>query len=72
MSPNPHPCGVLLFILVGLSALFNSSASGIEANQSAWLSVDASQASARKMPETMFGISFEVSSVEKVCYCLVG
>ncbi|CDP14338.1 unnamed protein product [Coffea canephora] len=59
MSSSPQPCGVLLFFLVVLCASFNSSATGIEANQSAWLSVDAAQASARKIPETMFGISFE-------------
>ncbi|KAL3534085.1 hypothetical protein ACH5RR_002546 [Cinchona calisaya] len=59
MSSSPRPCDGLLFFLVVLCVSFNGSATGTEANQSAWLSVDASQASARKIPKTMFGISFE-------------
>lgn len=48
----------LVFFL--LSFLLFSPATAILANQSAWLYVDASPASATNIPETMFGISFEV------------
>ncbi|XP_019245489.1 PREDICTED: alpha-L-arabinofuranosidase 1-like isoform X1 [Nicotiana attenuata] len=50
---------VLLLILCGLSALCQCSATGVEANQTAVLFVNASEASARKIPDTLFGIFFE-------------
>lgn len=68
MGSNHHPCGVKLFLVVLLCASFNSSATGIQANQSAWLSVDASETSARKIPKTMFGISFEVSPTNGIVW----
>lgn len=47
-------------VLVLLSALHQSSADGLEANQTVSLSVYAAEASAKKIPETLFGIFFEV------------
>ncbi|CAI9101052.1 OLC1v1038287C1 [Oldenlandia corymbosa var. corymbosa] len=61
-SPQDHPCGVQLFVivLVLLCACFNGFAAfDIEANQSAWLSIDASPSSAKRISKAMFGISFE-------------
>lgn len=51
---------VVLAFHVVLSVLYRCSATGIDANQTAWLFVNASEASARKIPETLFGIFFEV------------
>lgn len=48
----------LFFFL--LTSLLFSPATAILPNQSAWLYVDASPASATNIPDTMFGISFEV------------
>ncbi|KAL8489175.1 hypothetical protein ACS0TY_025173 [Phlomoides rotata] len=45
--------------LVLLSALHQSSADGLEANQTVSLFVNAAEASAKKIPETLFGIFFE-------------
>ncbi|KAI5671790.1 hypothetical protein M9H77_12154 [Catharanthus roseus] len=59
MGSVHHVRGAALFLYFLLWTSFNSSAAEIDLNQSAWLSVDASQASARKISETMFGISFE-------------
>ncbi|NP_001233925.2 alpha-L-arabinofuranosidase precursor [Solanum lycopersicum] len=50
---------VLLLVLFGLSALCQCSATGVEANQTAVLLVNASEASARRIPDTLFGIFFE-------------
>ncbi|KAK4404686.1 Alpha-L-arabinofuranosidase 1 [Sesamum angolense] len=50
---------ILLFFFILLSALYQSSATGIGANQTILLFVNASEASAKKIPETLFGIFFE-------------
>ncbi|XP_051149160.1 alpha-L-arabinofuranosidase 1-like [Andrographis paniculata] len=49
----------LLVCLILLSASCKSSAARIEANQTVALLVNASKASAKKIPETLFGIFFE-------------
>lgn len=49
-----------IFFLIVLSALHQSSADGLEANQTVSLLVNAAEASAKKIPETLFGIFFEV------------
>lgn len=51
---------ILFFFFIVLSAFCQSSADGIEADQPVALFVNASQASAKKIPETLFGIFFEV------------
>ena len=56
-------CNVILlhiFIVIGLA--FQCSAIQADANQTATLLVDASDASGRKIPDTFFGIFFEVSN----------
>ncbi|KAK6147804.1 hypothetical protein DH2020_018716 [Rehmannia glutinosa] len=50
---------ILLFFFIVLSAFYQSSATGIEANQTVALFINASEASAKKIPETLFGIFFE-------------
>ncbi|KAK4412767.1 Alpha-L-arabinofuranosidase 1 [Sesamum alatum] len=50
---------MLLFFFILLSASYQSSATGIGANQTISLFVNASEASAKKIPETLFGIFFE-------------
>ncbi|KAL2501998.1 Alpha-L-arabinofuranosidase 1 [Forsythia ovata] len=59
MEATCSPCGLLLFFFIGLYASFQCCATKIDANQTAWLFVNASQMSATKIPQTMFGISFE-------------
>lgn len=46
---------------IGLYALYQCSAIEVDKNQTAWLYVNASQASARKIPKTLFGVFFEVN-----------
>lgn len=48
-----------IFLLFALPWCF---AHGLEANQSALLTVDASPQSGQKIPDTLFGIFFEVSN----------
>lgn len=60
---------VLLLVLFGLSALCQCSATGVEANQTAVLLVNASEASARRIPDTLFGIFFEVSLIFGCSIC---
>ncbi|PIN18867.1 Non-reducing end alpha-L-arabinofuranosidase [Handroanthus impetiginosus] len=50
---------IMLFFVILLSVFYQPSATGIEANQTVGLFIDASEASAKKIPETMFGIFFE-------------
>ncbi|KAL3632611.1 aspartate-semialdehyde dehydrogenase-like protein [Castilleja foliolosa] len=51
---------IFIFFLIVLSAFYQySSANGIEANQTVALFINASQASTKKIPETLFGIFFE-------------
>ncbi|KAL3819656.1 hypothetical protein ACJIZ3_005561 [Penstemon smallii] len=50
---------IFLFFLIVLSALYQSSATGIEANQTVALFVNASKPSTKHIPETLFGIFFE-------------
>ncbi|KAL2232930.1 UNVERIFIED_CONTAM: hypothetical protein Sindi_1473000, partial [Sesamum indicum] len=45
---------ILLFFFILLSALYQSCATGIGANQTISLFVNASEASAKKIPETLF------------------
>lgn len=57
ISPWPR---ILLFIFIALSACYLSSADESEADQPIALYVNASEASAKKIPKTLFGIFFEV------------
>ncbi|KAG5552736.1 hypothetical protein RHGRI_010739 [Rhododendron griersonianum] len=50
---------VILGFLIGLCVLYQCSAFEVDTNQTAWLFVNASEASGRKIPETLFGIFFE-------------
>ncbi|KAK6120424.1 hypothetical protein DH2020_045838 [Rehmannia glutinosa] len=50
---------ILLLFYIVLSAFYQSSATGIEANQTVALFINASEASAKKDTETLFGIFFE-------------
>ncbi|GFQ02647.1 alpha-l-arabinofuranosidase 1 [Phtheirospermum japonicum] len=51
---------ILLFFFIVLSAFYQySSANGIEANQTVALFINASEASTKKIPGTLFGIFFE-------------
>lgn len=55
-------CSSLLFLFLFLCSLYQSSAIEIEANQTVALLVNSSEASSKKIPETLFGIFFEVIS----------
>lgn len=55
---NLWPRTIFFFFIV-LSAFYQSSADGIEADQPVALYVNASKASAKKIPKTLFGIFFE-------------
>ncbi|XP_009804378.1 alpha-L-arabinofuranosidase 1-like isoform X1 [Nicotiana sylvestris] len=59
MDSSRSLCCILLLVLFGISVQYQCSASGIDANETALLLVNASEASARKMPDTLFGIFFE-------------
>ncbi|XP_055808624.1 alpha-L-arabinofuranosidase 1-like [Solanum dulcamara] len=59
MDSSCSLCCILLLALFGISNQYQCSASGIDADQTALLLVNASEASARKMPDTLFGIFFE-------------
>ncbi|OIT36342.1 PREDICTED: alpha-L-arabinofuranosidase 1-like [Nicotiana attenuata] len=59
MDSSRSLCRILLLVLFGISLQYQCSASGIDANETALLLVNASEASARKMPDTLFGIFFE-------------
>ncbi|KAI3444257.1 hypothetical protein Pfo_000922 [Paulownia fortunei] len=50
---------ILLFFFIVLSAFYQSSAIGIEANQTVALFINASEASTKTIPNTLFGIFFE-------------
>lgn len=50
----------LLLLFVAASCVYQSSALHAAKNQTAWLTVDASEGSGRLIPETLFGIFFEV------------
>ncbi|XP_021900939.1 LOW QUALITY PROTEIN: alpha-L-arabinofuranosidase 1-like [Carica papaya] len=49
----------LLLLFVAASCVYQSSALHAAKNQTAWLTVDASEGSGRLIPETLFGIFFE-------------
>jgi hypothetical protein len=51
---------LLLYFFVGNFFVPQCFANGVDANQTAWLFVNASDASARPIPKTLFGIFFEV------------
>lgn len=61
MGSSQGPCSVLVCILVGLCAFYPCSGTGTGTNITAQLFVNASKESARTIPETLFGIFFEVS-----------
>ncbi|XP_062166491.1 alpha-L-arabinofuranosidase 1-like [Alnus glutinosa] len=50
---------LLLYFFVGNFFVPQCFANGVDASQTAWLSVNASDASARPIPKTLFGIFFE-------------
>ncbi|KAL0282014.1 UNVERIFIED_CONTAM: Alpha-L-arabinofuranosidase 1 [Sesamum angustifolium] len=52
-------CKLLLFFLLVFCTSYPCCATGINADQTAWLSVNVSENPPRKIPKTMFGISFE-------------
>ncbi|KAL0316706.1 UNVERIFIED_CONTAM: Alpha-L-arabinofuranosidase 1 [Sesamum radiatum] len=52
-------CKLLLFFLLVFCTSYQCCATGINADQTAWLSVNVSENPPRKIPKTMFGISFE-------------
>lgn len=62
MGSNCAPYRVLLLFFTGFCALCQCSAE-LHADQTALLFVNASEASARKIPKTLFGLFFEVSLV---------
>ncbi|XP_077241516.1 alpha-L-arabinofuranosidase 1-like [Tasmannia lanceolata] len=51
--------GTLFYVLFVLCVVYQSFASGLEVNQTAYLMVDASPQSSRPIPKTLFGIFFE-------------
>lgn len=57
-SVLPHS-SILLFFLVASCILYQSYAYADNSNETAWLLVDASEGSARKIPQTLFGVFFE-------------
>ncbi|KAK3012089.1 hypothetical protein RJ639_012722 [Escallonia herrerae] len=59
MGSSKAPCNVLLVFAFGLCTLYRCSAVEVDADQTAWLVVNASEASARKMPKHLFGLFFE-------------
>ncbi|KAM7505181.1 hypothetical protein LguiB_004085 [Lonicera macranthoides] len=59
MGSSQFPCTVMFIFSIGLSALYQCSAIEVDKNQTAWLYVNASQASARNIPKTLFGVFFE-------------
>ncbi|XP_049401502.1 alpha-L-arabinofuranosidase 1-like [Solanum stenotomum] len=59
MDSSRFLCCILLLVLLGISIQYQCFASEIDADQTALLLVNASEASARKMPDTLFGIFFE-------------
>lgn len=59
-SVPPHSRNLLFFLLASC-ILFQPFASANNSNEVAWLSVDASQGSAQKIPQTLFGVFFEVN-----------
>ncbi|KAL3357671.1 hypothetical protein AABB24_018070 [Solanum stoloniferum] len=59
MDSSRSICCSLLLVLLGISIQYQCFASEIDADQTALLLVNASEASARKMPDTLFGIFFE-------------
>ncbi|KAK2995175.1 hypothetical protein RJ640_005765 [Escallonia rubra] len=59
MGSSKAPCSVLLVFVFGLCTLYRCSAVEVDADQTAWLVVNASEASARKMPKHLFGLFFE-------------
>lgn len=66
---NPWP-RIIFFIFIALSAFYQSSADEYEADQPVALYVNASEASGKKIPKTLFGIFFEVSliSIHEILY----
>ncbi|KAI3472368.1 hypothetical protein Pfo_029129 [Paulownia fortunei] len=59
MDSNYAACKVLLLSLIIFCTSNQCCASGIIANQTAWFLVNVSESPVRKIPQTMFGISFE-------------
>ncbi|CAI9761216.1 unnamed protein product [Fraxinus pennsylvanica] len=59
MGSNSAICSILVFILMVLNSVHQYSAIEIEASQTALLFVNTSEASAKEIPENLFGIFFE-------------
>ncbi|CAN4118357.1 unnamed protein product [Withania somnifera] len=59
MDTRHSHCCILLLVLFGISIQYGCSASEIDVDQTALLLVNTSEASARKIPDTLFGIFFE-------------
>ncbi|KAK2970840.1 hypothetical protein RJ640_016636 [Escallonia rubra] len=59
MGSSPAPCSVLICFFIGFCTLCRCSATDDGAKQTALLSVNASEAAARKMPKNLFGVFFE-------------
>ncbi|KAF8364762.1 hypothetical protein HHK36_033264 [Tetracentron sinense] len=59
MGSRQAPLGVLFYVFFGVCALCHSFVIGAETNQTAYLLVNASEASGRPIPETLFGLFFE-------------
>ncbi|KAK3025580.1 hypothetical protein RJ639_040319, partial [Escallonia herrerae] len=59
MGSSRAPCSVLLCFFIGFCTLCRCSATDDGADQTALLSVNASEADARKMPKNLFGVFFE-------------
>ncbi|CAA2973861.1 alpha-L-arabinofuranosidase 1 [Olea europaea subsp. europaea] len=59
MGFNSAICSILLFFFIALNSIYQSSAIETEASQTALLFVNTSEASAKEIPENLFGIFFE-------------
>jgi alpha-L-arabinofuranosidase len=55
---------VVLYVIFFLCIGAKYGADGLEANKSAILAVDASSQTGRKIPDTLFGIFFEVNCMD--------
>lgn len=71
-SKSESSCSVALIqVFTVVFLLFQCSANRVDAGQNVTLVVDASDASGRPIPDTLFGIFFEVSNKpcpNKFCY----
>ncbi|GJM88098.1 hypothetical protein PR202_ga04124 [Eleusine coracana subsp. coracana] len=61
-SGQVYSCAIIVSLLFSVSCCNNGLAADLESHQTARLDVDASWKLARKVPETLFGLFFEVGS----------